>query len=86
MKKTKNSVPIPTASEAESVRRAPSDQWIQMRVTTEEKEDIVSASNMVNRNVTDYLLQCHRVVAAKLRDGAPVQVPATTSVESHPPK
>ena len=65
--KKKSPLPTPTTAEAESIRRSASNQSIQMRVTEEEKRDVQAAAKLVNRSVTDYLLQCHAVIAEKLR-------------------
>ncbi len=62
--------PLPTATTAvsESIRRAPSTESIQLRVTEAEKKDVQTCAKIVNRSVTDYLLACHEAIAAKLRE------------------
>lgn len=65
--KKKAPVPTATTADADAVRRTPSNQTIQMRMTAEEKKGIQAAAKSVNRTVTDYLLQCHAVIAAKLK-------------------
>jgi hypothetical protein len=79
--------PTISAPSIEEVRRRIlKDETIQLRVTKAEKETIRVVASGLHLSTTEYLLKCHEVVAAKLRDGALVQVPVVTSVESHPSK
>lgn len=65
-KKTPTPITV-TKEEAESIQKPESDKFIQLRVTDAEKKDIQDAAKLTNRTVTDYLLACHAVIAAKLR-------------------
>jgi len=65
--KTVRLFPEVTKQEAEGIKKPPSNKTIQVRMTTEEKNDIEEAAEMVNLTLTEYLLKCHAVIAAKLR-------------------
>ncbi len=66
MKKAKPSRTIPEPSEAEVLAALPKSETVQIRVTKKEKDEIVACADTVGLTRTDYLLACHRVVAAKL--------------------
>lgn len=67
MKKPKPTPVMPEPSSAEVQDALPKSETIHLRVTKAEKADVRVAASGLHLSITDYLLGCHRVVAAKLR-------------------
>ena len=58
---------IPAPNQAEVAQALPKDQTVQMRLSSVEKDAIKKAASACGRTVTEYLLECHRVVSRKLK-------------------
>jgi len=58
---------IPAPTQAEVAQALPKDQTVQMRLSSVEKDAIKKAASACGRTVTEYLLECHRVVSRKLK-------------------
>jgi uncharacterized protein (DUF1778 family) len=58
---------IPSPTPAEVADALPKDQTVQLRLSSVEKDAIKKAASACGRTVTEYLLECHRVVARKLK-------------------
>lgn len=54
---------IPAPSQAEVADALPKDQTVQLRLSSVEKAAIKKAASACGRTVTEYLLECHRLVA-----------------------
>ncbi len=61
-------VPQPTLQEVQGI--LPKSETIHLRVSTKEKGEIVATASGLHLTITEYLLKCHTVVAAKLRNGS----------------
>jgi len=58
---------LPPPTPAEVADALPKDQTVQLRLSATEKEAIRKAASACGRTVTEYLLECHRVVSRKLK-------------------
>jgi uncharacterized protein (DUF1778 family) len=47
----------------------PKTETIQLRLSVNEKKAVKAAASTCGRTVTEYLLECHRMVADKLPKG-----------------
>lgn len=57
----------PVSVTSAEVRAAlPKSETIQLRLSTTEKEAVKAAATACGRSVSEYLLECHRLVADKL--------------------
>lgn len=54
---------------AEVSAALPKSQTVQLRLAPKEKEAIKAAATACGRSVSEYLLECHRLVADKLTKG-----------------
>jgi uncharacterized protein (DUF1778 family) len=54
---------------AEVSAALPKTQTIQLRLSDREKEAVKAAATACGRSVSEYLLECHRLVADKLVKG-----------------
>jgi uncharacterized protein (DUF1778 family) len=55
-----------SVSSAEVQATLPKTQTIQLRLSDREKEAVKAAATACGRSVSEYLLECHRLVADKL--------------------
>ena len=61
----KRQLPAVTTTEIfEAIRKT---ETVQLRLSASEKEAIRKAATKSGRTVTEYLLECHRLVAAKIK-------------------
>ena len=58
---------IPAPSQAEVADALPKGETVQLRLSATEKEGIRKAASACGRTISEYLLECHRVVARKLK-------------------
>jgi uncharacterized protein (DUF1778 family) len=58
---------IQAPSQAEVADALPKDQTVQLRLSAVEKDAIKKAASACGRTVTEYLLECARLVARKLK-------------------
>ena len=58
--------PQPTAEEVKA--RVLKSDTIQLRLTKVEKDEIRRVASRLSLSITDYILKCHEVVAAKLEE------------------
>ena len=58
---------IPAPSQAEVADALPKGETVQLRLSATEKNAIKKAASACGRTVTEYLLECHRVVSRKLK-------------------
>ena len=58
---------IPAPSQAEVKEAMTKDQTVQLRLSSTEKNAIKRAASACGRTVTEYLLECHRLVARRLK-------------------
>ena len=56
--------PLPTSDEVKA--RVLKTETIQLRLTKIEKDDLRRVASRLSLSITDYILKCHEVVAAKL--------------------
>jgi len=68
MKHKKDGI-IPEPSLVEIKANLPKTEAIHLRLTTAEKEEIKATATSLHLTVTEYLLKCHAVVAAKIERG-----------------
>ena len=61
----KKKIPAPTPAEVQEA--LPKDQTVQLRLSSVEKDAIKKAASACGRTVTEYLLECHRIVSRKLK-------------------
>jgi len=61
----KSTKPV-TVTRAEVSAALPKTQTIQLRLSATEKEAVKAAATACGRSVSEYLLECHRLVADKL--------------------
>jgi len=64
----KSTKPV-TVTRAEVSAALPKSQTVQLRLAPKEKEAIKAAASACGRSVSEYLLECHRLVADKLAKG-----------------
>jgi len=64
----KSTKPV-TVTSAEVSAALPKSQTVQLRLAPKEKEAIKAAASACGRSVSEYLLECHRLVADKLAKG-----------------
>ena len=55
-----------SVTSAEAHAALPKTQTIQLRLSDREKEAVKAAATACGRSVSEYLLECHRLVADKL--------------------
>jgi uncharacterized protein (DUF1778 family) len=60
---------VPEPSLAEIQATLPKSETIHLRVTKAEKAAIRAAAGSLHLSITEYLLKCHTVVAAKFHRG-----------------
>ena len=58
---------LTTVTSAEVQRAIRKTETVQLRLSTEEKEAIKEAASKSKRTVTEYLLECHRLIASKIK-------------------
>lgn len=58
-----------TVTRAEVSAALPKTETVQLRLAPKEKEAIKAAATACGRSVSEYLLECHRLVADKLAKG-----------------
>ena len=58
---------VPEPSLAEIQATLPKSETIHLRVTKAEKEAIRTTSTSIHLSITEYLLKCHAVIAAKIK-------------------
>ena len=61
----KKKLPAPTHAQVKEALTK--DQTVQLRLSAVEKTAIKKAASACGRTVTEYLLECHRMVARKLK-------------------
>ena len=66
-RKAKAALPEPTLLEIQAT--LPKSETIHLRVTKAEKAAIRAAAGSLHLSITEYLLKCHTVVAAKFHRG-----------------
>lgn len=62
----KEAFPQPTSDEVKA--RVLKSDTIQLRLTKVEKDEIRRVASRLSLSITDYILKCHEVVAAKLEE------------------
>jgi len=65
--KSKTAIPEPSLAEIQAT--LPKSETVHLRVTKAEKAAIRATAGAVRLSITDYLLRCHAVVAAKMNRG-----------------
>jgi uncharacterized protein (DUF1778 family) len=63
--KSKTAIPKPSLEEIQAT--LPKSETIHLRVTKDEKNAIRATAGALRLSITEYLLKCHSVVAAKIR-------------------
>jgi hypothetical protein len=64
-RKSKAALPKPSREEIQAT--LPKSETIHLRVTKAEKTAIRATAGTLHLSITEYLLKCHAVVAAKIR-------------------
>jgi len=64
----KSTKPV-AVTRAEVSAALPKTETIQLRLSATEKEAVKAAATACGRSVSEYLLECHRLVADKLAKG-----------------
>jgi hypothetical protein len=66
-RKAAPAIPEPTKEEIDAT--LPKSETVHLRVTEVEKAEIRTMAAGLRLSITEYLLKCHAVVAAKIRKG-----------------